>query len=74
MLTRIHVDNQSLINDGIEPNALSQLSKSYSDGELDGQSNLEPVLPEDWEYWSGYSQGNREYWCRKKGIILPNDF
>ncbi len=67
--------NQSLLADGIEPNDLkNQIPKSYSEGALDGQSNFNPSHPEDWDYWSGYSQGNREYWCRKKGIILPNDF
>ncbi len=74
MLTRIHVENQSLMSDGIEANDLSQLPKNYSEGELDGQTNLNPSHPEDWDYWAGYSQGNREYWCQQKGITLANDF
>ena len=74
MLARIYRENQSLINDRIEPNVLSQMPKRYSDGELDGQTNLNPSHPEDWDYWAGYSQGNREYWCRRKGISLPDEF
>ena len=74
MLTRIYVENQSLMSDGIEANDLSQLPKNYSEGELDGQTNLNPSHPEDWDYWAGYSQGNREYWCQQKGITLANDF
>ena len=74
MLTRIYKENQSLIAEGIEPNDLSQLPKSYFEGEFDGKTNLDPVLPEDWEYWSGYCQGNREYWCKHKGITLPEEF
>ncbi|MGK7952903.1 MAG: hypothetical protein AB4368_29965 [Xenococcaceae cyanobacterium] len=74
MLTRIYRENQSLEEEGISPNDLSQIPKSYSKGELDGQSNLNPSHPEDWDYWSGYSQGHREYWCRRKGISLPDEF
>ena len=74
MLAQQKQINQSLISDGIEPNDLSQIPKSYSKGELDGQTNLNPSHPEDWNYWSGYSQGNREYWCRRKGISLPDEF
>ena len=74
MLTRIHDNNQSLVEDGIEPNDLSQIAKSYSDGEFDGKINLDPSNPENWSYWSGYCQGNREYWCKQKNIELPNDF
>ena len=61
MLTSYYSENQSLIKNGIEPNDLKQIPKSYSEGELDGQSNLKPSHPEDWDYWAGYSQGNREY-------------
>ncbi len=64
--------NQSLVADGISPNDLSQIPQSYSKGELDGQTNLNPSHPEDWNYWSGYSQGNREYWCQPKEIELGN--
>ncbi len=74
MLTRIDRDNQSLLEEGIEPNALTQIPPSYAEGELDGQSNLNLSHPEDWDYWTGYSQGNRQYWCQEKGIELPNDF
>ena len=74
MLTRIYRENQSLEEEGIVPNNLSQIPPNYSEGELDGKANRNPVLPENWEYWSGYSQGNREYWCKKRGIGLPEEF
>ncbi len=74
MVTSYSANNQSLVADGISPNDLSQIPKFYSQGELDGQTNLNPSNPEDWDYWSGYSQGNREYWCRRKGISLPDEF
>ena len=74
MLTSYKEINQDLIANGLPPNDLSQIPESYWKGELDGKTNLDPVLPEDWEYWSGYCQGNREYWCKQKGITLPEEF
>lgn len=61
MLAQQQRINQSLAEEGIPPNKLSQVPKSYSEGELDGKTNPDPSHPEDWNYWSGYSQGNREY-------------
>ena len=72
MLTRIHVDNQSLMSDGIEPNDLNQIPQSYSDGFFDGQIGLKASHPKAWSDWSGYSQGHREYWCQPKEIELGN--
>ncbi len=66
--------NQSLIDDGIAPNDLTQIMDSYYLGEKDGELNREPKLPELWEYWRGYSYANREYWLKKKNIELPNEF
>ena len=74
MLAQQERINQSLRGDGISPNNPNEISKSYSEGELDGKINRNPSNLEDWNYWSGYSQGNREYWCRQKGITLPNEF
>ena len=74
MLTRIHGINQSLIEDGIEPNELSQMPKSYSDGEFDGKVGLEAAQPENWDYYSGWAIGHRIYECQKRGIELPDDF
>ena len=49
-------------------------SGHYSKGELDGQINLDLSHPEDGDSWSGYGQGNREYWCEKKGRELVDEF
>ena len=74
MLTRIHGNNQYLLADRIEPNDLNQKLPSYFDGQFDGKTNLDPLFPENWDYWEGYSQGNRQYWCQQKGITLPEEF
>ena len=74
MITGYSRNNQSFICDAIPPNDFSQIPKSYSDGEFDGKIGLNPSHPEEWDYWSGYCQGNREYWCKQKNIELPNDF
>ena len=74
MLTRIYKENQSLAKEGISPNDLNQLPKTYSEGEFDGKMNITPSAPENWDYWEGYSQGNREYWCKQKGITLAEEF
>ncbi len=72
MLAQQQRINQSLMSDGIEPNDLNQIPQSYSDGFFDGQIGLKASHPENWSDWSGYSQGNREYWCQPKGIELGN--
>ena len=66
--------NQSLRAEGIELNDLTTIPPSYSDGEWEGQTNLNPSHPEDGNYWSGYSQGNQEYWWQKKVRELPDEF
>ena len=55
-------------------NSSPPVTEQYSGGWVDGYINDKPRYPENWEYWSGYSQGNREYWCQQKGIELPSDF
>ena len=45
--------NQSLRAEEIELNDLTTMLPSYSDGELDGQTNLNPSHPEDWNYGVG---------------------
>ena len=62
--------NQSLEKDGIEPNDLTQIPKSYWDGEFDGKIGLEAAHPEDWDYYQGWAIGHREYECKRKGIAL----
>ncbi len=39
--------NQSLIEDGIAPNDLSQIMDSYYLGQKDGESYQKPQLPEE---------------------------
>ena len=39
MLTHFHGNNQSLIEDGIEPNDYTKIPKSYSDGEEENLSH-----------------------------------
>ena len=74
MLAQQKQINQSLIGDGIEPNALTQIPKTYTDGLFDGKIGLEAEYPEIWEYYEGWAIGHREHECKKKGIILPNEF
>ena len=50
MLSQHQRINQSLVADGIPPNDLTQIPKSYSDGEFDGKVGLEAAQPEDWDY------------------------
>lgn len=71
---RIYSINQSLIEDGIEPNDFKEVPKSYFDGLFDGSIGLEPSSPEIWEYWEGYCFGYRDYLCKQKGITLPDEF
>ncbi len=74
MISQPQKINQSLIAEGIEPNELSSIEPAYYSGEKDGELNLEPKLSELWSYWRGYSDGNREYWLKKKNIELPEEF
>ncbi len=74
MLAQHRQINQSLVSDGIEPNDLSQIPKSYSEGEFDGKIGLEASQPENWDYYSGWAIGHRMYECQKRGIELPEEF
>ena len=74
MLSQHQRINQSLIAARIEPNDLTQLPKSYTDGVFDGKIGLEASHPEDADYYDGWQQGHREYLCKQKRITLPNDF
>lgn len=74
MLTSHKEINQSLINDGIEPNEVKEIPQSYSEGRFDGKIGIEASKPENWDYWLGYCQGYREFLCRKKGIELEEEF
>ncbi len=74
MLTRRHVDNQSLLEEGIEPNEPTQIPKSYTQGIGDGKVGKDAAFPESWDYYSGWAIGHRLYECQKRGIELPDDF
>ena len=74
MLAQHQQINQSLLADGIEPNDLNQIPKSYSEGEFDGKIGLEAFYPEDADYYAGWAIGHRIYLCRNKGITLPDEF
>ena len=49
-------------------------TEKYSGGWFDGLIGENPLYPENSEYWTGYCLGNREYWCRKKGVELSERF
>ena len=66
--------NQSLIADGIAPNDNCQIPKSYWDGEFDEKIGLDAAYPEDWDYYSRWAMGHREYKCQRKGITLHDSF
>ncbi len=74
MLTSYYSENQSLIKNGIEPNDLSQIPKTYTEGFFDGKIGLEVAQPENWDYYSGWAIGHRIYECQKRGIELPDEF
>ncbi len=74
MLSQYSTKNQSLIADGIPPNDLSQIPNEYEDGLYDGRIGEECKYPEEWDYFQGWAIGHREHECKKKGIILPDDF
>ena len=46
---------------------------SYSLGFFDGLIGSEPSQPERNSYWSGYQIGNREYWAKKLGVLIPSE-
>ena len=43
----------------------------YSVGYFEGIIGLEPSVPEQHSYWSGYQIGSREYWAKKLGVEIP---
>ncbi len=47
-------------------------TEKYSGGWFDGLIGDKPMYPENSDYWSGYSLGYREFWCRHKGVTLSN--
>ncbi len=74
MLSQYSTKNQSLVADGLPPNDLSQIPKTYTEGMVDGQVGKAPADPESWDYSSGWAIGHRMYECQKRGIELPDDF
>ena len=46
----------------------------YSVGYFEGIIGLEPSVPEQHSYWSGYQIGSREYWAKKLGVEIPTQF
>lgn len=58
-----------------EPVAIEQQVKVhtdlYSEGWLDGLWGLEPSSPDIHLYWQGYQLGQREYWCKHRGLEIP---
>ena len=49
-------------------------SDLHSDGKFDGVCGLEPSLPQEHSYWSGYCVGLREYWSKKLNVEIPTEF
>ncbi len=49
-------------------------TEKYSRGWFDGLIGDKPMYPENSDYWSGYSLGYREYWCKQKGVTLSDRF
>ena len=49
-------------------------TEEYSEGWFNGLIGEIPMYPENDNYWSGYSLGNREYWCSQKGVELSERF
>ncbi len=58
----------------LQVNYSSPLTEKYSVGWFEGLIGEKPLYPENEDYWSGYSLGNREYWCSKKGVELSERF
>ena len=49
-------------------------TEKYSGGWFHGLIGENPMYPENSEYWSGYSLGYREFWCKQKGVALSDRF
>ena len=69
----ISVKQEKREKQGLE--VIKQQGKGYSDlyseGWLDGLSGLEPRAPDIYLYWQGYQLGQREYWCKLRGLEIP---
>lgn len=55
-------------------NKVSLNTDLYSDGYFSGYIGLEATHPEDYSYWSGYQIGCREYWAKKLGVEISQQF
>ena len=49
-------------------------TEKYSLGWFNGLIGENPMYPENDNYWSGYSLGNREFWCKQKGVTISDRF
>ena len=47
---------------------------TYSVGYFEGYIGSEPTHPEHRSYWAGYQIGNREYWAKERGVVMPTEF
>ncbi len=61
-----------------KPRTVEKINKGlgtdlYSLGFFDGLIGSEPSQPERNSYWSGYQIGNREYWAKKLGVLIPSE-
>ena len=81
MLSQQDKTNQVFIAKRISLNSLKEAThetkpptEKYSVGWFDGLIGENPMYPENSEYWSGYSLGYREYWCKEKGVTLSDRF
>lgn len=46
----------------------------YSEGYFEGYIGAEPSQSEQDSYWAGYQIGSWEYWAKKLGVEIPNEF
>lgn len=53
---------------------IRKIPEKYSGGWFDGLIGETPMYPENTDYWSGYSLGYREFWCRQKSVELSDRF
>ena len=74
MLTRIYRENQSLAEEGISQNDLTQISQRYLEGALDDKIGVDAKQRANSNYYKGQKIGHREYLCQKQGITLPEEF
>lgn len=81
MLSQQDKTNQVFLSDEILPNTVKKSgnhpkapTEKYSGGWFDGLIGENPMYPENNNYWSGYTLGNREYWCRQKEVELSDRF